>query len=78
MSSSPGLALRALGDADQPRVVQPLLGQHVGGNGDLALAAVDDQEIGRRILAGDDARAPPRQRFAHRRVVIAALRGRRR
>ena len=43
-----GLALGTLGDADQPRVVQPLLGQHLGGDGDLPLAAVDDEQVGRR------------------------------
>ena len=32
--------------------VQPLLGQHLGGDADLPLAAVDHQQIGRRILAG--------------------------
>ncbi len=72
MSSSPGLALGTLGDADQPRVVQPLLGQHLGRDGDLPLAAVDDEQIGSRKLAGDDPRAAPRQRLAHRRVVVAA------
>ena len=67
------LALGTLGDADQPRRVQPLLREHVGGHGHLPLAAVDDEEIRRRILAGHDARAPARQRLAHRRVVVAAL-----
>ena len=69
-----GLALRALRDADQPRVVQALLGEHLRGDRDLPLAAVDHEQVGRRKLAGDDARAAPRQRLAHRRVVVAARR----
>ena len=67
----PGLALRAFRDADQSRVVQPLFGQHVGRDGDLPLAAVDDEQIRHRVLAGDDARAAAGQRLAHRGVVVA-------
>ncbi len=67
-----GLALGAFGNSDQPRVVQPLLRQHLGGDADLPLAAIDDEQIGRRILADDDPRAAPRQCFAHRRVIVAA------
>ena len=48
------LALGSLGDADQPRVVQPLFREHLGRDRDLPLAAVDHEQIGRRELAGDD------------------------
>src|SRR6266545_1775240 len=51
-----GLALRALGDADEQRAVQSLLGQYVGCDADVTLAAVDHQQIGRRILASHNAR----------------------
>ena len=51
---------RALGDADQRRLVQPLLREHLRRDADLPLAAVDHQQIGRRILAGDDPRRSPR------------------
>ena len=64
-------ALRPLRHADQSRVVQPLLGQHLGGHRDLAPAAVDDEQIGRGKLAGDDAPAAAGERLARRRVVVA-------
>ena len=76
MSSSPGLRSGPLAMPIERHAVQALLGQHLGGDADLALAAVDDQQVGRRIFAGDDARAAARQRLAHRRVVVAAVRRR--
>ena len=76
MSSSPALRSGPLAMPISARAVQALLRQHFGGHRHLALAAVDHQQVGRRVLAGDDARAAPRQRLAHRRVVVAALRGR--
>ena len=53
---------------------RPCSASTLGRDADLALAAVDHQQIGRRVLAGHDARAAPRQRLAHRRVVVARLR----
>ena len=76
MSSSPGLALGALRDADErASSCSPCSASTSRGDADLALAAVDDQQVGRRILAGDDPRAAARQRLAHRRVVVAARGG---
>ena len=69
-----GLALGALGDANEQRAVHSLLSQHVGSDADLTLAAVDHQQVGRRILAGHDARDAARQSFAERRIVVAACR----
>ena len=57
MSSSPGLRSGPLAMPISGVVVQALLGQHLGRDADLPLAAVDHQQVGRRIFAGDDARA---------------------
>ena len=72
ISSSPGLRSGPLAMPISLRRVQALLGEHLGRDADLSLAAVDDQQVGRRIFAGDDARDAARQRLAHRRVVVAA------
>src|SRR5437660_9649119 len=59
-----GLALRTLRDTDQFRGMQALFGEHFGSDADLSLAAVDDQEVRRRILSRHDARCSTRQRLA--------------
>src|ERR1700687_2199421 len=65
-----GFALGALRDTYQFRSMQALFGKHFGSNADLSLAAVDDQQVRRRILAGKDARSAARQRLAQRSVFV--------
>src|SRR5438093_599288 len=57
-------------DANESGAVQSLLGEYLGCNRDLALAAIDDEQIGCGILSRDNARDATRERLAQCGVVI--------
>ena len=67
----PGLAVGALGDADERQVAEAELLELPVHFVDLAQSAVDQQQVRRRDLAGADARVAPLERLAQRAVVIA-------
>ena len=68
-----GFPFGTLCDADQRCHVKPLLGEYLGGDRDLPFAAVDHEQIRRWKFAGDNPGTTPRQRFAHRGVVVTGL-----
>ena len=72
MSSSPGLRSGPLAMPISRVSCRPCSASTSAATRDLPLAAVDHEQVRRRELAGDDPRAAPRQRLAHRRVVVAA------
>ena len=76
MSSSPGLRSGPFAMPISGVWCRPCSASTSAATATCPLPAVDHQQIGCRIFAGDDARAAPRQRFAHRRVVVAAVRRR--
>ena len=66
-----GSPVRPLGDADQRQILEAQFGQRVVNGGDLARAAVDQQQIGPDLLAIADAGVAPLQGLVQGRVVIA-------
>ena len=76
MSSWPGLRSGPLAMPISGVWCRPCSASTSAATATCPLPAVDHQQIGRGIFAGHDARTPPRQRLAHRRVVVAAVRGR--
>ena len=72
----PGLAVGALGHADQRELAEAELAEHLVHFTDLADAAVDQQHVGRGHLAVAHVVVAPLERLAQRRVVIAGRRRR--
>ena len=72
MSSSPALRSGPLAMPMRRVSCRPCSASTSAATRDLPFAAVDDQQVRSRKLAGDDPRAASRQRLAHRRVVVAA------
>jgi len=67
------LAILAFRDADQHARVQPEFLEHLPGDHDLPLAAVDQHQLRKNAFATCHGRKAPRQHLAHGRVVIPRL-----
>src|SRR5215831_10567957 len=67
----PGLALRALRDADQRDIREADLGERGLRRADLPLAPVDENRVGRHALPARDPSIAARERLVERAVVVA-------
>ena len=68
-----GIAVRPFGDADQRHILDPQIGEHLAGDGQLARPAVDQHQIGPCHLASSAASASSLTSRAKRRVSTSRI-----